>query len=187
MRLPLAFLVAALLGGCSGGEQYLPLRAGAKWTYGVRSGFLDKVVDVQVTGRAPVESANGWSLSSPMGASRLAWVDGSLLADTLAGTRYSPPLPLLKADRPSAHWKWAGLISSADEEKMGRATVQSKPTTYRMGAKTYEVVRVEHRFSAEAGADVVLVSYYAEDLGLLRQEQRRLGVLERALDYVSGP
>ena len=180
-----ASLLALLVFGCGGGEdRYLELHKGAKWTYVVSMDGDEVIQEITVRGRAPVGEYSGWLVDSAMGQSRLAWDGGTLYAAELAGTTYSPPIPLF-ANKPTT---WSGVVSTSKSSTKGSADLSRKNENLVQGGKTYATAKTT--LTLKTGKDTVeLTTWFYQDLGILRQEQRSgAGMLRnRRIDFISGP
>lgn len=171
-------MLPILLAGCSKSPDLFPLEVGKSWKYTVSSGMSKKVITLRVTGRASFAEAQGYELQSDMGNFRLAWKNGWLLAGSLAGTRYNPPLPILSQDSPATA-KWKGTVHS-----MGRALeatadiLQEKPSPRSKEAD--QGVKVIIKMQA-GGKKFETESFYKPKLGLVEQTQRVDGLLTIAM------
>lgn len=145
----------------------MELRSGAKWTYVVSMDGDEVIQEITVKGSAPVGKYSGWLLDSAMGQSRLAWNGGVLYAAELAGTTYSPPIPLFaKKDT-----NWTGVVVTPKSSTAGSAILQSKEENLVIGGKTYKTIKTTLKL--KSGKDEVeLTTWFYPDLGILRQEQR---------------
>lgn len=177
--------VLFLLIGCGGSSKdYFPLKLGNEWTYEVTIDNEIAIIDITVSEKAPVGDHRGFLLKSEMGDSRLAWSRGSLLAAELAGTRYSPPIPLYADDKT----EWSGVVQSEGSKVAGTATIARSNEELIVGGRTYKTVKCV--LTLDSGKDhIQLTTWFYPDLGILRQEQRSGPALERdrKIDFVSGP
>jgi hypothetical protein len=122
-----------------------------------------------------------------MGNSRLAWVGSRLIAEELGGVRYSPPIPIydpLATEKKPLNWN--GLVIVAGKSSEGQASLTMKPDSYKVAGRDYSVklARVELKTT---GKVVENLMWFAPGIGIVRQEQRVEGTLDRALDFLSGP
>ena len=179
--LPLLLLV---LWGCGGDlHDYMPLNEHSQWEYIVRLDTDEVPVTWKVAGRAPVGAIEGWEIASDMGTSRLGWKGDDLLASELAGTVYSPPVPLL-ADGPRS---WKGVVTTAGQKTAGSATLVRSAESLDVGGKSYESIKTVLTLDC-GGETVQLTTWFFSGLGILRQEQRRGPALtrDRYIEFVSG-
>lgn len=161
-------LALVLLAGCGGGErQYLDLHKGAKWTYVVSMDGDESIEVIAVIERAPVGPYSGWLLDSAMGRSRLAWHSGGLYASELAGSVFSPPVPLF-SKREAA---WAGTVTTPAGTLAGKANLAVSKENLLLGGKSYSTVKTILTLSSGA-EKTELTTWFYPDLGILRQEQR---------------
>lgn len=194
MRQPFALVgAAALLSLSSCGrtpDTYYPLAEGAKWTYRLRAGFVERVEEVRVVRKLSVDGVAGWELNGPMGPSRLAWSRGRLVAESAPGARFDPPIPLLDASGAESKWSWpasgeAYLTSNGRTAQAAGEGTQRKEDM-EVGGRTFKTLR--STVTVRAGGKVLeLDTWFAPGIGPLRQEQRLDGVLVAALERVSGP
>jgi len=185
-RLFIAGVVMASLAGCRGGNQdWLPLAKGNHWTYTVNAGLMSAVRDVKVGGQTPVGSEEGWVLAGPMGESSLAWVDGQLVASRLAGTTYHPPLPICEPGSAEPR-SWKGELRQMDTVVPGTATLGMTQEKEDLAGRNLDVWVATLTIKVE-GKTIETVTSYANEIGIVRQEERHDGVLIRKLRYVSGP
>lgn len=142
----------------------------------------ESVEEIVVKERAPVGALPGWALDSSMGRSRLAWDDGTLYAAELAGTVYSPPIPLFAPKEAS----WSGTVVTPRTRSKGTATLKRANDDLTVGGKRYKTVRTT--LTLKSGNDKIeLTTWFYPDLGILRQEQRSGEKLlrNRRIDFVS--
>ena len=178
-------LATVLLVGCGQSvTDYFPLKVGTKWTYEVTIDNVVEVIDITVAERAPVGEYDGFLLTSAMGDSRLAWNGDVLLAAELAGTRYSPPIPIFA----EANTGWSGVVQTEGVQVAGTATLSVESDTIENAGRDFETVVCV--LNLESGDEALqLRTWYYPGLGILRQEQRSGRTLERdrKIDFVSGP
>lgn len=181
---PLAAVVilAAALGCNPGPRNLMPLAEGHKWTYNVMLDFGSTVQSLEVSRRISVAGEHGWELTGPMGSSRLAWVGGTLVGERLAGTTFSPPVPLLAAEEMS----WEGTATTAGQARKGRGRLTISQVDVELAGRTYESTLSKLEIGFDSGT-LELLTWFVADLGIIRQEQRIDGVRNRKLDYLSGP
>lgn len=176
-------LLLALACGCAPSEQkYLPLTVGNRWSYSVKADFDTTVDDIAVTGRVPVGKVEGYRMTGNLGTSEMAWDGSTLLAAELAGQRFSPPLPLLTASTTM----WKGHIETAGRRIPAKAKVVSTKVKERFANRDYDTRRTEITFSS-VGPNIYLTTWFAEGIGILKQEQRTGAKRDRRIEYLSGP
>ena len=182
---PWPLLSVLMLAGCGAKTQdYFPLKIGNKWTYKVTIDNDQEIIDLTVAEEAPVGDHKGFLLQSEMGDSRLAWDGGTLLAAELAGTRYSPPIPLYAADGT----EWSGVVQAQSKQVAGTATVSRSEEELVVGGRSYRTVKCV--LTLDSGEDhIQLTTWFYSGLGILRQELRSGPALERDRNivFVSGP
>lgn len=185
MRLAAALLLA--LGGCGLAQDtsWMPLQTGAVWTYEMRSGFLQEVVELKVTDRVSVGGSAGWRLEGPAGQSDLAWTPSGLVASRLAGLKLDPPAPLLSSGGKTATWtgmvEHQGRLHEAEGELTEeKVEAEDKTARRRRTTLTLKWEGETHRLETE----------FQWGLGIVRQEHR-LGAGDAiptpALKHISGP
>lgn len=178
--------------GCSQGDPLFPLRMGNEWSYSVKTGLAEYVESIKVSKELPVGGRQGYELTSSMGMTRLAWVDGVLLATALTGTRFNPPIPVLTSSEDTATLKWKGRMYSGGHTYEADATVTQSPDALhrdgrRLAAiKTATLIRLSDR-------EIEIQSWYVTGTGLVNQVQRtrmqgqESGRFDLEMDYLSGP
>jgi hypothetical protein len=178
----LAALVAA---SCGSSDSLMPDRTGLTWTYSVRTGFGAQFVeDVRIMRRLSVTGAEGFELSGPMGAARLAWKKGALWAQDFGNARALPAIPLLRLDRQPAEWNGTLETAFGLEKAAGRLTHSTE--RLQKGGRKWETVRTELTLERPLGA-TTLTTWFAPGVGIVRQEQRTRGTLDLRIEWVSGP
>lgn len=171
-------------------DAYYPLEEGAKWTYRLRAGFVERVEEVAVVRRIAVGGVSGWEMGGPMGPSRLAWSRGRLIAESVPGTRFDPPVVLLDPSEPKTTWRWPetgeAFVTSGGRVRAASAAGTQRPEDLEVGGRTFKALRstVTLRIGGET---LELDTWFAQGIGPLRQEQRAGGVLVTAIERVSGP
>lgn len=188
MKSPVAaLLVLGSVAGCgSGGDAFFPLEVGNRWTYSVRAGFLSRVEDVRVERALSVADARGFELAGPMGPSRFVWKQDTLLAEDLPGTRFSPAVPLLVGGSVTASRKWQGIVRTMAGEREARGSLVQASDSLTIAGRSYDTRRTTLTVEG-LGPRLELQSWFAEGIGLLRQEQRVGDQLVRSVEYLAGP
>lgn len=183
----LAALAGGLVVGCGPGpEAYFPLRKGAQWTFMVRSGLDRRVEAVRAVERVSVGEQAGWILSGDSGQSRVAWHGGTLVAEVLAGTRFSPPIPLLEPVAVSRERRWAGIATTMGKAYEATALLRQSMGTRELGVRNVPAIHATLVVQLP-GKKVELDAWYGRGVGPLWQEQRSNGYLDRGLQYLGGP
>ena len=139
---------------------------------------------VSVVDRAPVGGTKGYLLHSGMGDCRMAWDRDRLVASQLAGTLYSPPIPLLARNGTS----WSGVVVTPSGKTAGHATVALANEKLDVAGRQYETIKTV--VNLVVGTDrAQLTTWFYPGLGILRQEQRNGPALTRSryIEFVSGP
>lgn len=187
MRTMGLFGIAVLVAGCSGARSGLfPLEVGNTWSYSVRGGFVTRVVDLKVLSIESVAGVRGFKLDGPMGSSRIAWNQGILVAEELAGSRFSPPVQLLDSNQPAQHLLWNGLVSAMGRTSNAIAVVTQSNESFEIAGRKYPAV-VSTVELQTAGRSMELKTWYVDGIGPVRQEQRNNGTLYPSAIYLSGP
>ncbi|HRF58407.1 MAG TPA: hypothetical protein PLH94_00670 [Fimbriimonadaceae bacterium] len=168
------------------GTRYFPLEVGHRWSYAVRGGFLSRVEDVQVVRSMSVAGTSGYEIRGPTGVSRLAWKGNVLVAESLPGMRFSPPLPMLDPSHPTQAMLWKGLMTSPTAVLDAEARIVPKAEKLTLGGRRYETLHVAATIRAE-GRGIEIQTWFAPGIGILRQEQRSNDNLVRSLEYLAGP
>lgn len=181
----IAPLVLLLVAGCGSGVQtYMPLDEGNKWTYESRIDSVFGVTDLEVTSRAPVGRNSGWKLEGDMGTSRLAWVGDSLLAAELAGTTYSPPIPIFARDKSL----WNGTVSTTKSLSAATARLARSTEKIKVGGREFSTIKCVLDLKVQDD-HIQLTTWFFPGMGIIRQEQRSGPGLtrDRFLECISGP
>ncbi len=177
----LAFL--CLVAACGPGvERHMPLREGTAWTYTVQRDFDKLVAEARVEGRVPVGGTLGWRIVGPGLDSTLAWSDGRLVAGSLAGTRFDPPVPLFAGGEAA----WSGSMSPPGRTEHAQGTLTQAEDTLRVGGRDAKSVRTVLTLRGATG-ETVVETWFVAGTGIVRQESRRGGRLLTRTEYVSGP
>src|SRR5471030_2951975 len=122
-----AVILLGSLCGCGNQTGWFPMKIGKHWTYQIRAGFDRRVETIKVLRPLTVASVDGFELASPLGISRLAWVGNTLMAESTANARFSPPLPILmpgvelNKDVPRRVATWHGRVITLGKEHPGSA------------------------------------------------------------------
>lgn len=164
----------------------MPLERGNRWVYTVRSGLASQIVFAKIVEPIAIRGGSGWQVEGPVGYSRLGWQNDRLVAEELAGTRVSPPLPILFAPPHPQAAKWTGILLSGGEAVSGTANISQIEDKFVLGSR--KVDAIESTVSLQTGLQTIeLKTWFAERIGIVRQEQRVDGRLVRRLEHVSGP
>jgi hypothetical protein len=173
------------LAGCGSGDAYLPSRPGLEWSYSVRTGFgAEHVEAVRLRGGQTVAGADGFELSGPLGASRLAWRGSVLWLESLPNAGFEPAAPMLAADGTARNWK--GEVRTLFGREPAKARLSHRFEKLTIAGRPFETLRSDLAIDRPLGATTV-TTWFAKDVGILRQEQRTRGALDLRLEWVAGP
>lgn len=166
----------------------MPLRKGKTWNYKASLHFQEITTKMKVIGPITVGQGQGWQIESSMGNSRLAWINGKLVASELSGTRYDPPLVLLAPDSIKTPLSWSGRVFSSGVEYDGKATLRQENLTKKkdqieIGGIKYSTIKCSHDLMI-GDNKVELTTWYSSGIGIIRQEQTRNGDLVPSLEYI---
>ena len=149
----------------------MPLAVGHVWTYDVHGRRLGQVVQVRVNRRIAVDDVSGYELTGPLGTARLAWHGPRLVAETLCGTTYDPPVPLLDARLPQAPLLWNGTVAAPASVSEANATLTQVATDTIFASR--KTAAVETVLKLQAGRRrIELDSWFVDGVGLVKQEER---------------
>lgn len=172
--------------GCARDDALMPLEVGREVSYVVRTGFTSTVEPVRVARRLPVAGVRGAELVGPMGASRLAWREGVLYADSTVNGRFSPPLPLLAED--GKQRTWHGRLETLGQEQPASAILKHEKETLRLGSRRVATTLAKVVLDLpDSKGTIELDSWYQPGTGLVQQEQRTNGRRVLQLQLLSGP
>jgi len=172
------FAATLLLAGCGNRAQtYFPLTLGQETEYAVRIGVIQRADKVKVTGTDEINGKPGFRLEGPSGVTRLAWNGNTLLCAELSGVHFSPALPLFVARETS----WKGTIEYAGKTGAGRATIVPKEATYKVGGQEVPAQWMNAAFQGELG-EFEFNTLFAKGIGIVRQEEKREGVVVRSCE-----
>jgi hypothetical protein len=163
-----------VLVGCKGGSDLMPLEVGREWKYIVEAStdFKAYVTPMKVTRQMSVANAKGFEVVTDLGVSRLAWVGDGLMADRIAGTQFSPPVPLLFATDETFERKWKGEVTFIDRASPARATQSQKADDeLEFEGKKIHCIRSTIRLETTA-RKIELITWFSSGLGIVQQEQR---------------
>ncbi len=180
-------LVGLSLTGCGDDTaRYFPSDTGSRWSYTMRSGLISRVEEVSVLGAVSAGDTTGVRLAGPMGESVLFWKDHWLMAETLAGTRFDPALPILLGSRPGSTTTWHGTVTVAGRSSSANATITQAKSSYKISGRSVPSLIVKTQL--KSGGHVTAVdTWFAEGIGIVKQDQSRDDRWSRSLEYVSGP
>ncbi len=185
-QIALVFLAGICLAGCqSGAEDWCALAKGNRWSYTVNAGLTSAVREVRVDRSGPVGSHEGWVLTGSMGESALAWDGGTLYASRLAGTSYDPPLPVFQSGAGETR-KWRGRILHVETAISATAVLKMAEGQEDLAGRNLDVL-VATLVVKAGDQEIETVTSYANEIGVVRQEERHNAVLIRKMRYVSGP
>ncbi len=177
-----------VLAGCSNTDhRYMPLSKDSQWTYTVQLGFRSTVAEVKTANRIPVGGGEGWRLNGSQGSTSLAWTGSRLVASELSSTRYEPPLTLLDTSlRKDGQRQWDGTMTTAGKSVEAEIILTQSYEKRRVGGQDWNTIRARHEVSFE-GKQMEIITWFAPNIGILRQEQRLDGKLTHSLEWLSGP
>lgn len=179
--------ILVMASGCRGGSPNLmPLRAGAEWKYSIVGEFGKHVEELRVNREIGVAGTQGFEVSGPLGVSALAWKNDVLYADRLAGTSFSPPLPLLSQENKTLDWKGTATWPVSGAIK-AEASLQQEDEKLTVDAREFQTKKALLRVALADGTTVEVTTWYSAGVGIVRQEQRRGEKTEVRMDYLSGP
>jgi hypothetical protein len=164
----------------------MPMEVGNTWTYTVTSELSKYVARLKVSKEAPVAGVTGYELSSDLGLFRLAWKNGVLVADSLAGTRFDPPLPLVRAGKGKSSDRWSGMVSYLGRTTRSIAEITQDSSTIEIGSKKMDCARVVTKLSIDQ-KNIEIESCFVPGIGLVEQSQHVDGLLTIGLKYQEGP
>jgi len=164
----------------------MPLSVGHVWTYDVHGRRLSQVVQMRVNRRVAVSDVNGYELVGPLGTARLAWRGPKLVAETLSGTTYDPPIPLLDARLPQAPLSWRGTVTAPAAVSSAGATLTHVLTDWTFASR--KMAAVETILKLQAGRRrIELDSWFIDGVGLVQQEERSGDVEPVRITMTGGP
>jgi hypothetical protein len=183
-----ASILAAILCicGCSGGNDYYPLKVGNQWSYMVVTDFSQGVQTVKCQKSVPVAGTKGYELSGPMGISRLAWKGNTLYATALPNARLYKAIPMLIANDPKATTTWHGQLQNLGVMQKAEATLTQSTDMIDVGSKKFDTIKATLTVKS-AGKDIVVETWYAKGVGPIRQTQRTGDKLNVKVDLLGGP
>lgn len=178
-RVLLLVLVGVLLAGCDPTGGFFPLDIGSTTTYRVR-GFRKDTTIVRVKRVISVAGARGYELQGPNGTSRVAWKNGTLWADQLAGARLQPPLPLLCPSQTSEDLTWEGTLGFLETNERATAKLTQVVGTELYSGRKVKVIKTTLTLDTPK-RQIELQSEYAAGIGLIKQQQRTNGQFDLEL------
>lgn len=159
-----------LLAGCAKPPNVFPLKEGWSATYEVTGAFFPQVEEIGVLRTSTVAGMPGWVLGGALGESRLAWKDGMLVAEQLAGTWYAPPLPILRSSNGDVEWR--GVAVTLGQAKAISGTFVQREEKVEFADKKTSSTHVVLDL-AEPGAKIEIQIWFVKGLGPVRWEHRR--------------
>lgn len=181
-------LIALLaLAGCGGGgDAYMPMSKGAEWSYGFRGVFQTGVYRVSALEPTSVAESAGWTLSGPMGRSRLAWRGTKLMAAELAGTQFHPPISLLDASAPKGSRRWEGAVVVNGKSTPAQARIDQTESSTTLNGRKFSGIQVRIALDLD-GRTYESTTIYSRGVGIVVHEQRDNGRFVLSQEYLSGP
>lgn len=177
-------LAVALLAGCSGEPDLMPMRVGTSITYVVTHGLQRFVEPVKVTSSLPIMGRTGYEFTGPMGVSRLVWKDGVLYASQAANARFYPPIPLVTLDGKGR--KWQGRLESLDTVADATAELNQKAEKLSLGPRQISTTRSVLTVTMSRGS-IELTTWFQSGVGIVQQEQRTGAELVLRMEMLGGP
>jgi hypothetical protein len=164
----------------------MPLAVGHAWTYEVYGRRLGQVVQMKVSRQLAVDGVSGYELTGPLGTARLAWHGPRLVAETLGGTHYDPPIPLLDARQPKSPIEWTGTVVAPATTCGATALLTHKSAEIQFASRTTPAV--ETVLELHAGKHrIELDSWFVDGVGLVKQQERTDEVETARLSMTGGP
>ncbi len=167
LLLPLGLLLV----GCRGSENPMPLEVGNSWKYAVSTQFQQYLADVRVIRETSVGGHPGFVLAGATGESRVAWVDGTLIAERIANTRFVPAIPILvdTAERSRSHWK--GQVQGNWGKFEGTAVLNQVASEELIGGLKTRVIKAELTILNPKGKSIRLQTFFQPGVGIAEQRQ----------------
>lgn len=172
--------------GCSNGQDWMPMQTGTQWTYAVRTPYVQYIEDVTLSEPVAVGHAQGITLKSRFGVSRLGWNSGALVLSGTNGTQFEPPIPLLIGSGGKASREWKGAVSTVEKTTRATAVITQEPDEVTANGREFRAVRSTVKV-AIPGQEIEILSWFVRGIGCVRQEQRTGGKLEMRMEWMSGP
>lgn len=177
------------LGGCRGSSDFVP---GTTWNYSVRWGTQNTLVTtIKVTRKITVGGEEGFELRGPNGVSRLAERDGLLVAGELNGTRFDPPLPLLRitnpvtGEDPVTVKTWEGQMIFLKSSQTCRAKLDQHQFKDLWQSKKVKTQVATLTLTTARNRVIEIRTEYLAGTGILNQEQRTDGNFNFAIELNS--
>jgi hypothetical protein len=177
-------MFALTLLGCSQAPSLMPMEVGRSTTYVVTYGLERHPEPVTVSREVPVSGASGYELTGEMGASRLVWKDGVLLASQTANAWFDPPIPLVAAD--AGDRSWSGRVASLGTKSLASATLTHSKEKLDLAGKTLDTVLSVLTIQLPRGR-IEVSSWFQPGVGLVQQEQRTGDNLVVKMEMIGGP
>lgn len=165
----------------------MPLAVGEQWGFAVRSAQNSIAASLKVTRKAAVGGVEGFEISGPSGISRLAWIGGDLKASVLSGTRFMPPITLLTSTVSKTPVTWSGKVSTPLHSWTGTAENLISKADLKVAGRNVDTIRSDLVITLANQTKMTLTTWYAPEMGIVRQEQRTNGVQVLAMERLNGP
>jgi hypothetical protein len=128
----------------------------------------------------------GYELGGTMGQSRLAWKDGTLIAQQLPNATFNPPIPLLVGGVEKARREWKGMIGAVGKGTPATATLIQEGDTQTFTGRPVRTTR--STLTIIAGPQKIeLITWFQKGQGPVRQEQRTDEKLQVSIESINGP
>lgn len=187
--LALGALLVMGASGCRARDELYPLKVGNEWSYNVRGGLAQFVEPLKVTKEISTAGVRGFEVAGPMGASRLAWKDGTLVASAMPNMRVaegSSGIPLVVEGVRKVQRSWEGQVEFLGRTQAATAILVQEPEALSLGGKRYDTIKTNLQLKMPQRT-VELITWFARGIGPVRQEQRTNGAWDVGLEYLGGP
>ncbi|MFM9872310.1 MAG: hypothetical protein ACKVQS_02455 [Fimbriimonadaceae bacterium] len=164
----------------------MPLAIGNKWTYQVKAGLSNRVSTLKIEKKSPVGQVEGFTLTSDIGDSALAWKNNQLITSRLANSEFFPPLPIYANINEGEVINWKGTIRASGSAKSAKGElkvkqvdedIDNKKLHLYVGQVTLQIENERHE----------ITTWFQSGKGIFRQEHRINDTLATQIKYVSGP
>lgn len=115
----------------------------------------------------------------------MAWSDGRLLISDLPAIRFDPPVPMLDPSAPTSGRRWSGTCLSRGFADRATAMIEQRPARLTVGGTERDTLLVTLEMTFR-GQVLQVKTWFADGLGILRQEQSVDGKRLVALEWIGG-
>ncbi len=184
-RLAAPTLVGLVLAAGCGEDvhEYFLLEPGKEWHYTARTAFLTYVEPIRVTRKVSVEGVEGYELSGPLGASRLAWKKGGLLLEQFPTGRFRPAITLVKPGE-KADIKWEGILETNGATYPATGTIKQKEEKIQIRGRSI-LTLLSTVTVLTAGRKIELETWFERGVGPVRQQKRTNGAFNFSMELLS--